>query len=44
MRDDLVFSDVDRRFLPILKMGEFIHIGKGLTSGLGSYSLYMREM
>jgi len=38
-----VFSGVPKGFLPILKMGEIIHIGKGLTSGLGKYKLNIKN-
>jgi CRISPR/Cas system endoribonuclease Cas6 (RAMP superfamily) len=30
------------KFLPLLKLGEFIHIGKNTTFGLGKYKINVK--
>lgn len=42
MTGRLFFADVPRGFLPVLKTGEIIHIGKGLTSGLGKFRVMVK--
>lgn len=36
---DIVFSGPMTTFLPYLKMGEFLHIGKNVSFGLGKYEM-----
>jgi len=42
MAGRVVFSGVDRGFLPLLNAGAFLRLGKGATSGLGKYDLFVK--
>ena len=32
-------SEIIQKFLPLLKIGEWLHVGKGTTFGLGKYQV-----
>jgi CRISPR/Cas system endoribonuclease Cas6 (RAMP superfamily) len=35
----ITYNDIPQEFLPYLKIGEYIHIGKETSRGMGKYQL-----
>jgi len=43
MTGTVVFTGETGKYLPLFRLGEFLHIGKGSTFGLGKYRLFATE-